>query len=112
MNQDELNTLKSLQATFANAFAQTDLFWMKEIMASGMISLDALVVRSTKNNEPVGDTPCPECNANGVFNYSPAKDCICGGKAWMFKKQLPIPKNNTTKKSRKIYTQKDGGLLK
>jgi hypothetical protein len=87
MNQDELNSLKMLKMTLENASAQTDIFWMKEIMSFGLISLDALIVRSTKQNEPVGDVPCPECNPTGVFNYSPSKNCICGGKAWMFKLQ-------------------------
>jgi hypothetical protein len=35
--------------------------------------------------EQKGDTPCPVCNANGVFKYSPNKDCICQGRAWMWK---------------------------
>ena len=41
MTLDELNKLKSLQATLGNAFAQNDIFWVKEIMAQGMMSLDA-----------------------------------------------------------------------
>ncbi len=38
-----------------------------------------------KKEEPKGDTPCPECNANGVFKFSPKKDCICQGRAWLWK---------------------------
>lgn len=85
MNQDNLNSIKSIKLTLENAFAQTDLFWMKAITASALCSLDALIVRSAKVNEPQGDTPCPMCNPTGVFNYSPQKDCICDGKAWMWK---------------------------
>ena len=84
MTQDELNSLKSINLTLRNAFVQKDIFWIKEVMASALTSLDALINRSGKSNEPVGDTPCPECNPTGVFNYSPHKDCICGGKAWIF----------------------------
>ena len=87
MTQDELNILKSINMTFSNAFAQTDIFWMKEIMASGLISLEALINRSGKANEPVGDTPCPECNPTGVFNYSPKRGCICEGQAWIWGKK-------------------------
>lgn len=86
MTRDELNQLKSLQATFANAFAQKELFWAREIMASGMCSLDALVVSGEKQHAPMDTTgmrPCPSCNPTGVFNYSPQKGCECGGKAWL-----------------------------
>ncbi len=86
MNLDELNALKSLQATLANAFAQNEIFWAKEIMASGMMSLDALVNSGQKQHQVIDYSnmrACHECNPTGVFKYSPVKDCICGGKAWL-----------------------------
>jgi len=70
MTNDDLNTLKNIRTTFENALIQKDL-------------LDALISKNTKTNEPQGSTPCHVCNANGVFNYSPIKDCICDGKAWL-----------------------------
>lgn len=85
MTLDELNKLKSLQATLANAFAQNDIFWVKEVMASGMTSLDALVNSGQKQHTPIDYSTmraCPECNPTGVFKFSPIKDCVCGGKAW------------------------------
>lgn len=87
MTNDDLNKLKAIKATLENAWAQTSIFWMKEISASAMISLDALITKNTKLNEPAGDTPCPECNPTGVFNYSPVKGCSCGGRAWIWSKQ-------------------------
>ena len=87
MTQDELNTIKSISITLDNAFAQNEIFWVKEIMASALTSLEALINRSGKSNEPVGDTPCPMCNPTGVFNYSPERDCICEGKAWIWGKK-------------------------
>ena len=86
MTLDEYNKLKSISATLSNAFAQNELFWMREIMAQGMNSLDALVNSGAKQH-PETDTStmraCPLCNPTGVFNYSPLKDCPCGGKAWL-----------------------------
>lgn len=87
MTQDDLNALKSIRMTMQNALSQKELFWAKEIASSAMLSLDALITRNTKINEPPGDTPCPVCNSNGVFNYSPVKGCMCGGKAWINKPQ-------------------------
>ncbi len=86
MTLDELNKLKMIQATLANAFVQTDMFWVKEIMASGLCSLDALVNSGQKQHVEIDYSTmraCPECNPTGVFKYSPVKDCICGGKAWL-----------------------------
>jgi hypothetical protein len=42
-------------------------------------------LRKPKIEEPKGDTPCPECNPNGVFKYSSQENCICGGRAWLWK---------------------------
>jgi len=88
MNRYEYNKLKSLSITLQNAFSQTDLFWMKEILASGLISLDAMVNSHKKvfeELEPIGE-PCPQCNPTGVFNYSPVKNCICEGRAFIVSK--------------------------
>ena len=60
MTNDDLNTLKNIHTTFENALVQKDL---------------------------LGEIPCHVCNSNGVFNYSPIKDCICDGKAWLHKAQ-------------------------
>lgn len=87
MTNDDLNTLKNIRTTFENALVQKDLFWMKEIASSAMISLNALITKNTKVNEPKGEIPCHVCNSNGVFNYSPIKDCICDGKAWLHEAQ-------------------------
>lgn len=87
MTTDELNSLISIRTTLQNAFVQEDKFWMLEIGSSAMISLDALITRSTKADEPLGDIPCPICNSNGVFKYSPIRDCECGGRAWVWSKQ-------------------------
>lgn len=89
MTLDEYNSLRSLKATLENAFAQTDPFWMKETLASGLCSLDAMITRGKSQHEPTVNTstPCPQCNPTGVFKYSPMKDCICGGNAWMPTKQ-------------------------
>ena len=48
MTLDEYNELRSLKATLENAFAQSDVFWMKEILASGLTSLDCMVTAGTK----------------------------------------------------------------
>jgi hypothetical protein len=85
MTLDEYNSLKSIQATLENALVQETLHWMKEILSSGLISLDCLVKAGKEQHgtpEPTG-RPCPDCNSNGVFKYSPVKDCKCGGKAWL-----------------------------
>lgn len=86
MTLDEYNSLRSLKATLENAFAQDTLFWMKETLASGIISLDCMVVAGAKQHTPIDYskmTPCLDCNPTGVFKYSPARDCKCEGKAWM-----------------------------
>ncbi len=87
MTLDEYNTLRSLQATLQNAFTQESHFWMKELLASGLSSLDSLVASGAKQHPATPDRsqmrPCPDCNPTGVFNYSPARGCSCGGKAWI-----------------------------
>lgn len=86
MNLDEYNQLKSIKMTLENAFAQDDPFWMREIMAQGLNSLDTLVNAGARQHSAIDHStmrPCPECNPTGVFNYSPHKDCPCGGKAWL-----------------------------
>lgn len=85
MPLDEYNSLRSLKATLENAFAQDTLFWMKETLASGLMSLDCMVNAGAKQHTPIDTeamSPCPECNPTGVFKYSPRRGCQCEGKAW------------------------------
>jgi hypothetical protein len=86
MTLDEYNSLRSIKATLENAFAQDTLFWMKETLASGLMSLDCLVNAGKKQHaqmDTTGMLPCPDCNPTGVFNYSPRRGCQCEGKAWV-----------------------------
>lgn len=85
MTPDEYNALRSIQITLENAFSQKEHFWTKEIMASAMTSLDYVIKKGAKHQppDPIQNTPCPECNPTGVFNYSPHEHCICNGKAWL-----------------------------
>jgi hypothetical protein len=48
MTADELKALKGIRLTFEEAYSQKEIFWAKEIMASGLTSLDALINRSEK----------------------------------------------------------------
>ena len=51
MTLDEYSSLRSLKATLENAFAQDTLFWMRETLASGLMSLDCLVNAGKKQHE-------------------------------------------------------------
>ena len=65
---------------------------------NGMYShtaLDDVIDAAIGKGESVrGDKACPFCNPSGVFNYSPMKDCICQGKAWLWSlPNLPAQSN-------------------
>lgn len=86
MTLDEYNKLRSIQATLENAVAQKDIFWMREILCSAMLSFRPLVNEGARQHPDVDIdkmTPCPDCNPHGVFKYSPMKNCKCGGHGYL-----------------------------
>lgn len=70
-----------LRGMLEDAFAQKDLHWMREGLAQALMCLENMM----KTTEPLGKAPCPKCNPGGVWKISPARDCICQGRAWMDK---------------------------
>ena len=46
---------------------------------------DETEAKKVEAEKPLGDTPCPLCNPNGAFKYGPDTNCICQGRAWMWK---------------------------
>jgi len=43
--------LRSLKLTLEDAFSQKELFWMKEILASGLNTLDSLIAKGDKHEQ-------------------------------------------------------------
>jgi len=86
MTLDEYNKLKSIKMTLDNAFAQKDIFWVRDILASALLSYQTLLNAGAKQHPDIDTdkmTPCPDCNPYGTFRYSPAKDCRCGGHGYL-----------------------------